>query len=106
MTNFARTIYALVDTIPRGKVTTYGELAVRAGCPRASRAVGRILHNNPNPYVTPCHRVVNREGRLAPAYAFGGLGMQRALLEEEGVTVRADDTVDLALYGGAFDSPE
>ena len=90
-------VYEAVKRIPEGKVATYGQIAAMCGNPRCSRVVGCALHVNPEPGVVPCHRVVNREGRLAPAFAFGGSGAQRALLEKEGVAVRGDDTVDLSI---------
>ncbi|MBC8547523.1 MGMT family protein [Clostridiaceae bacterium NSJ-31] len=96
---FYERIYEAVQQIPRGRVSTYGQIALLAGNPRAARAVGWALHVNPMPGVIPCHRVVNREGRLAPAFAFGGEGEQRRLLEAEGVEFDDDGLVDLAQYG-------
>lgn len=81
---FAR-VYEVVKKIPAGKVATYGQIAALAGAPRMARQVGYALHVNPEPGVIPCHRVVNREGRLAPAFAFGGSEVQAALLQSEGV---------------------
>lgn len=78
--NFYRAVYAAVRRIPAGKVATYGQIAMLAGSPRASRIVGGALHRNPEPGKTPCHRVVFRDGSLAPGFAFGGPGAQRALL--------------------------
>ena len=98
MTTFER-IYEVVRQIPKGKVATYGQVAMMAGNPRWARVVGYALHQNPAPGIIPCHRVVNREGRVAAAFAFGGGETQRELLEAEGVIFRADGTVDLALYG-------
>lgn len=89
-------IYEQVRRIPRGKVATYGQIATLAGNPHWSQIVGYALHSNPAPGVIPCHRVVNRFGKLSPAFAFGGEGCQRRLLEQEGVVFRADGTVDLA----------
>ncbi len=88
-------IYDVVMRIPRGKVATYGLVANLAGNRRWARVVGYALHVNPKPGVIPCHRVVNRFGGLARAFAFGGVNMQRTLLEEEGVAFRPDGTVDL-----------
>ena len=68
------------------------------GSPRASRVVGYALHVNPEPGVIPCHRVVNRFGELAPAFAFGGREVQRAMLESEGVEVSDSFTVDLGEF--------
>ena len=50
------------------------------------------------PGVVPCHRVVNREGRLAPAFAFGGVDEQRRMLEAEGVAVSPEGYVDMAQH--------
>lgn len=99
--SFYTTVYNLVRQIPKGKVASYGQIALLAGSPRASRAVGYALHVNPLPGVIPCHRVVNRAGRLAPAFAFGGEEEQRHLLEAEGVAVSDDGYVNMELYGWA-----
>lgn len=94
MNTFER-IYSVVRRVPKGKVITYGMTAQLAGNSRMARVVGYALHCNPEPMVIPCHRVVNRFGGLAPAFAFGGEMRQRALLEAEGVIFREDGTVDL-----------
>ena len=78
-------IYEVVKKIPRGKVCTYGPIALLVGNPRLSRVVGYALHVNPEPGVIPCHRVVNRNGEVSRAFAFGGENMQIQLLEDEGV---------------------
>ena len=72
-------------------------IAAAIGRPRASRQVGNALHRNPQPVVIPCHRVVSREGRLAPAFAFGGEQVQAELLRGEGVEV-INGCVDLSKY--------
>lgn len=89
-------IYDVVRKIPRGKVATYGQVALLAGNPRWARVVGYALHVNPDPDGIPCYRVVNREGRVSPAFAFGGENMQILLLEGDGIKVR-DGCVDLAV---------
>lgn len=83
---FNERVYAVVKRIPRGMVATYGQVAALAGNPRNARFVGYALHANPEPGVIPCHRVVFRDGSLAPGFAFGGPDRQRMLLEKEGVT--------------------
>ena len=93
--NTFQKIYEQVRKIPEGKVATYGQIALMAGSPRWSQIVGYALHSNPEPVVIPCHRVVNKDGKLAKAFAFGGENMQRNLLENEGVTFLDEDTVDL-----------
>lgn len=66
--NFNDVVYGLVKRVPSGKVTTYGNLARLIGNPRLSRQVGWVLHANRDSK-TPCHRVVDRNGRLAPNFA-------------------------------------
>lgn len=92
-------IYRVVKQIPYGRVATYGQVAMLAGNPRWARVVGYALHNNPDPQNIPCYRVVNREGRVAPAFAFGGSDIQRELLEKEGVVFESDGHIDLEKYG-------
>jgi len=77
-------VYDLLLKIPAGKVSTYGDLARALGNPSASRAVGRILGENPNPIKVPCHRVVMSNGRVG-GYAYG-TAKKRQLLENEGVS--------------------
>lgn len=98
MTVFER-IYEVVKSIPMGRVATYGQVAMLAGNPRWARVVGYALHNNPDPSTIPCHRVVNREGRVATAFAFGGGETQRELLEKEGVVFEPDGYIDLDKFG-------
>jgi methylated-DNA-[protein]-cysteine S-methyltransferase len=68
--------------VPYGRTETYGGLARKVGRPRAARAVGTVMHNNPIPIVLPCHRIVGADGSLT-GYA-GGLDVKRRLLELEG----------------------
>ena len=91
-------IYEVVKSIPKGKVATYDQVALLAGNPRWARVVGYALHVNPYPGIIPCHRVVNREGRVAPGFAFGGEGVQRQLLESEGIVFEPDGRIDLEKY--------
>jgi methylated-DNA-[protein]-cysteine S-methyltransferase len=65
-----------------GEVVSYGELALRVGHPRASRAVGTAMATNPVPIVVPCHRVLRSGGNLGN-YG-GGIDMKRKLLTHEG----------------------
>ena len=79
---FARDVLRATATIPFGSVATYGEVAARAGSPRAYRAAGNALGSNPIPIVVPCHRVVHAGGGLG-GYT-GGLDRKRHLLSLEG----------------------
>ena len=77
-------VYKVVRKIPKGKVTTYGEIARAIGT-KDARKVGFALHANSDPK-TPCHKVVNKDGRLAPNFAFDGEKEQRRRLMAEGVS--------------------
>lgn len=97
--SFYDVVYEQVKKIPKGKVATYGQIALLCGSPKASRAVGYALHFNPNPDEIPCYRVVNRFGRCAPAFAFGGINVQAQLLRADGIEVDRDGyVVDLDRY--------
>jgi len=90
-------VYNFVKTIPIGKVATYGQVAKILGI-KDTRKVGWALHANKSSDV-PCHRVVNKEGRLAKNFAFDGEIEQRRRLESEGIVFEKDLYVDLAKYG-------
>jgi methylated-DNA-protein-cysteine methyltransferase-like protein len=89
-------LFALVAKIPRGKVSTYGELGRALGF--HARLVGRLLHTNSDPLNIPCHRVVRSSGELAGGYAFGGQNIQKNLLESEGITFYKEK-IDLKKFG-------
>lgn len=91
-------VYDYLLTIPAGKVATYGQIAAHLGNRHLARAVGNILHRNPDPQKYPCYKVVNAKGKLSPYFAFGGLSEQKRLLQSEGIPVE-NDTVDLKKYG-------
>lgn len=99
---FNDAVYETVRRVPRGKVTTYGQVARLIGQPRKARFVGYAMHGNPDPWDCsvqtgiPCHRVVFKDGRLAPGFAFGGEEEQHARLAAEGVTFLDDGRVDMA----------
>ncbi|MDO4743198.1 MAG: MGMT family protein [bacterium] len=99
MGNVFSRIYNVVKQIPKGRVATYGQVATLAGNSRWARVVGYALHNNPDPQNIPCYRVVNREGRVASAFVFGGANRQRELLEAEGVEFLPDGRIDLDKFG-------
>lgn len=81
-TEFERTIWERLRTIPYGATTSYGAIAAELGLINGARAVGRANGANPIPIVIPCHRVIGSDGELT---GFGGgLPLKRALLEFEG----------------------
>ena len=90
-------IYDAVKKIPYGRVATYARIAELAGNRKMARAVGNALHKNPEPDKIPCYRVVNAKGELAQEFVFGGAGVQKRLLEAEGIEV-AEGKVDLKKY--------
>lgn len=89
-------VFEAVKKIPKGKVTTYGEIAKYVGI-NNPRIVGFALHANKNPDEIPCHRVVNIKGELAKGYVFGGLNIQKKLLINEGVEIN-NNKIDLSRY--------
>lgn len=82
-TTFQLKVWELLQQIPYGETTTYGQLAVRTGNPKASRAVGMANGRNPLPIFIPCHRVIGAGGKLT-GYT-GGLNIKQILLETETV---------------------
>lgn len=79
---FQRRVLDATARIPVGRVATYTQVATRAGSPRASRAAGNALHNNPVAIIVPCHRVLRADGSLG-GYG-GGLPIKEWLLAHEG----------------------
>ena len=80
-TPFQQAVWQALQTIPYGKVKTYGQIAAAIGRPKAARAVGLACNKNPIWIAIPCHRVVGSDGSLA-GYA-GGLALKKQLLELE-----------------------
>lgn len=83
-TAFQRRVWDVLQTIPQGETTTYGDIARTLGSPRAVRAVGSAVGRNPLSVLIPCHRVIGRDGTLT-GYA-GGLQRKAWLLMHEGVS--------------------
>jgi O-6-methylguanine DNA methyltransferase len=81
---FSGRILAQLRKIKPGQVATYGELAARAGRPKAARAVGRIMGANPVPVIVPCHRCVGRDGSMTGFSTEGGIALKKKLLFMEG----------------------
>ena len=84
MPTFTEKIYSIVKKIPKGQVLTYKQVATKAGCPRAYRVVGNILHKNHNSQI-PCHRVIRSDGQLG-GYNKGRKEKMR-ILKKEGVSL-------------------
>ncbi len=96
-TSMKEKVYQYLKSIPRGKVVTYGQIAEALGNKNLCRAVGNILHNNPDPIGQPCYKVVNSRGELSANFGDGGIEVQKQRLENDGIEV-IDYRVDLAKY--------
>jgi methylated-DNA-[protein]-cysteine S-methyltransferase len=88
---FQRAVIRHCRRIPYAATLTYGELAARAGSPRAARAVGNIMARNRTPLVVPCHRVVGADGRMCGYSAGEGTRTKLRLLEQEALCAGAAD---------------
>lgn len=84
MPSFQQEALRLVDAIPYGRTSSYGEVARQLGKPGAMRAVGRANATNPIPIIIPCHRVLGSDGKLHGYGAPGGLETKAQLLRLEG----------------------
>jgi methylated-DNA-protein-cysteine methyltransferase-like protein len=98
MKDAAEAILAVVAQVPRGKVTTYGAVAERAGWPRRARLVGRVLAALPAGSKLPWHRVVAAGGRIALPAGAPARDLQVRRLRREGVAA-PNGRVDLHRHG-------
>jgi len=95
MDEFFDKVYEIVARIPRGKVATYGQIADLLGYPRRARTVGWAMRVVPADLKLPCHRVIYASGCLPPCHCFGGVDIQRTMLEDEEITFRPNGCVDI-----------
>jgi methylated-DNA-[protein]-cysteine S-methyltransferase len=93
---FDHKVFSLASRIPKGKVTTYGEVARAVGV-NSPRAVGQALKRNDRPIVIPCHRVVRSDGLAGGYMGRARSGKKAALLRKEGVAVERG-RIDLERY--------
>ena len=91
-------IYAMIDSIPRGKVASYGQVAREAGLPGRARMVARALRLLPPDTRLPWHRVLSADGRVAPRPG-AGYALQRKRLRAEGLRFDRTGRVDLERHG-------
>ena len=85
-THFESRVYAALEEIPHGRVTTYRALADRLRC-RSAQAVGQALKRNPSAPKVPCHRVIRSDGTLGGFSAPGGTKTKKKLLKKEGFSL-------------------
>jgi methylated-DNA-protein-cysteine methyltransferase-like protein len=91
-------IWMTVCAVPPGKISTYGDIAERAGLPGAARRVGAALRKLPKGSEVPWHRIVNASGRSSLPPGSTGADRQRALLAEEGVLLGTGGAAVLRRY--------
>lgn len=101
---WVKSVWQVVQGIPRGHVLTYGEVARLAGMSRAARRVSQALRRAPRGMDLPWHRVINSQGKISFPEDSAGFKQQKDLLEEEGV-VFLKGKIDLSRFGyqGALD---
>ncbi len=91
--NLEQKIYKKLLEVPKGQITTYGELAKAVGLKNGQRVVGQIMNKNPYPVIIPCHRVVMSTGKIG-GYAFGE-NIKIKLLNDEGIQIKNGKILDL-----------
>ena len=91
--NIDKKIYKKLLDVPKGKITTYGDLAKAVGIKNGQRAVGRIMNKNPYPAIIPCHRVVKSDGKVG-GYAYGE-NIKSNMLTKEGIKIKKGKILDL-----------
>lgn len=90
--NLEHKVYKKLLEVPKGKVTTYGELAKAVGLKNGQRVIGRIMNKNPYPVVVPCHRVILSDGKIG-GYAWGEK-VKTKMLSQEGVKISNGKILD------------
>lgn len=97
--NFTQKVISVVQSVPSGKVVSYGQVAVYIGVPRAARQVGWTLRNFEDSINIPWWRVINNSGRISiDGNIHADKRLQKALLEQEGIIVQDDFTLDIEKY--------
>ncbi|MEK0346489.1 MAG: MGMT family protein [Nitrosopumilus sp.] len=91
--NLEQKIYKKLLEVPKGQITTYGELAKAVGLKNGQRTVGKIMNKNPYPVIVPCHRVVMSTGKIG-GYAYGEQ-IKINLLNDEGIQIKNGKITDL-----------
>lgn len=97
MNIFTEQVIKVILSVPKGKVLSYGRVALLAGSPYAARQVGWILNGMTNKYNLPWHRIINSKGKLSIKDPIGFIE-QKTLLEAEGIHFKNEDTIDMSIY--------
>ncbi len=91
----SRDVYEITSQIPKGKVSTYGSIAIALKAPGASRAIGQILKANPRPIIVPCHRVIKSDGGIGGYGGAKGYRKKIRLLKSEGLKIKGSKVLEL-----------
>ncbi|MCS7250441.1 MAG: MGMT family protein [candidate division WOR-3 bacterium] len=91
MSEFAKKVLEIVKKIPKGKVVSYKEIAIKLGNKNLARAVGQVLKRNPYPIIIPCHRVIKSDGKIG-GYSLG-IKKKKELLKKEGILIIGDKVI-------------
>ena len=86
-------VYKKLLEVPKGKVTTYGDLAKAIGLKNGQRVIGRIMSKNPYPVIVPCHRVIKSDGKIG-GYAWGEK-VKAKMLSNEGIKIKNGKILDM-----------
>jgi len=85
-------VYKKLLEVPKGKITTYGELAKAIGLKNGQRVIGKIMNKNPYPVIVPCHRVIKSDGKIG-GYAWGEK-VKAKMLSNEGIKIKNGKILD------------
>ena len=97
---FSLKVYKKLLEVPKGKVTTYGDLAKAVGVKKGQRVIGTIMKKNPFPVIIPCHRVVKFNGEIG-GYAYGEK-IKSNMLSKEGITIKNGKILDFDIKKHSF----
>lgn len=91
--NLQQKVYKKLLEVPKGQITTYGDLAKAVGLKNGQRAIGRIMNQNPYPVIIPCHRVIMSTGKIG-GYAYGE-HVKTKMLNDEGIEIENGRILEL-----------
>jgi len=91
--NLQQKVYKKLLEVPKGQITTYGDLAKAVGLKNGQRVIGQIMNKNPYPVIIPCHRVVMSTGKIG-GYAYGE-HVKTKMLDDEGIQIENGKVVNL-----------
>ena len=97
MTDSTRRIMEQILAVPKGKVSSYRDIALKAGIPNGARQTVRVLHSMSEKHNLPWHRIIRSNGTIALKNE--GAELQKNLLRGEGVKISADGRVDMNRFG-------